>query len=87
MTKKPRPRSSFGWQKSSHMNEKKVIIEDELTRTRKHRKHQEYLVKRLKELNAPQVLIERHEEFAKMTHREFENWHSNNPHIGILIDL
>lgn len=63
------------------------IIEDEITRTRKHRKHQEYLVKRLKELKAPKVLIERHEEFAKMSYREHENWHLNHPDVGQLIDL
>lgn len=55
------------------MNER-VILETELDRTRKFREEREKIVKSLKQLNAPQIIINDEIEISKMSHKEYQNY-------------
>lgn len=48
------------------------VIEDEITRTRRFRKYKQDRIKKMKQLKVPQILIDREEYEAQMTHREYE---------------
>jgi hypothetical protein len=48
------------------------IIEDEISRTREHRKYRQNRLARLKELNAPQILIDHEATIAEMSYGEYQ---------------
>ena len=51
-----------------------MIEEDEITRTRKHREEFESRVNQLKELGAPQIIIDEEIMISQMTHKGYENY-------------